>query len=109
MVPILEHLKILIISFGGKYFLHIILQNMADKAALEAKKVKVQAEIDRQLAFLNQTTDPVLEENIQDNIDNLIAEYKQLKAKIAVLPSIPQKGNPPPPPLPAAGAASTSQ
>ena len=84
---------------------------MADKAALEAKKVKVRAEIDRQLAFLNQMTDPVLEENIQDNIDNLIAEYKQLKVAIAALPSTPQKGNPPPPPPPppAAGAASTSQ
>ena len=45
---------------------------MADKAALQAKKVKVRAEIDHQLAFLNQTTDPVLEEVIQDNIDNLI-------------------------------------
>ena len=84
---------------------------MAHKAALQAKKVKVRAEIDRQLAFLNQNTDPVLEEVIQDNIDNLIAEYKQLKAAIAALPSTPQKGNhsPPPPPLPAAGAASTSQ
>ena len=83
---------------------------MVDKAALEAKKVKVRAEIDRQLAFLNQTTDPVQEENIQDNIDNLIAEYKQLKAAIAALPSTPQKGNPPPPPPPpAAGAASASQ
>ena len=82
---------------------------MANKAALQAKKVKVRAEIDRQLAFLNQTMDPVLEENIQDNIDNLIKEYKQLKAAIAALQSAPQKGNPPPPPPPAAGAASTSQ
>ena len=82
---------------------------MADKAALEAKKVKVHVEIDYQLAFLNQTTDPVLEENIQDNIDNLIKEYKQLKAALAALPFAPQKGNPQPPPPPAAGAASTSQ